>query len=153
MFLSVIFSQFVLPIFLNPKSKFMSSTTSLPPANAHFISIQTAATMTASYRSNRETILASIYKNQDILPLSETFNRDLFDELLSKTGCEGIRIYYGMDEYLKVHAIIVAVDEDNNDILPQPTNGEEEEEEEEDFIGEEGQRCPNLCPPTSSLNN
>ena len=128
----------------------MSYTTTLPPANSHFISSQQAVDMTDRYRLNREAILDTEYQSQDILALSETFNRDLFDELLSKSGCVGVRIYNGMDEELKVHAIIVAVDENNEDILPAQSINELEEE---DFIGEEGQRCPNVCPPTSILNS
>lgn len=129
----------------------MSYTTSLPPANAHFISTQQAAAMTALYRQNREAILAENYKDQNILALSETFNRDAFDELLSKSGCAGIRIYYGMDEALKVHAIVVAVDENNGDILP--TQLTSQLNVTEDFIAEEGQRCPNICPTLSPLNS
>ncbi len=129
----------------------MSYTTSLPPGGTHFISTQAAADMTDRYRANRETILATAYKGQDILPLSETFNRDAFDELLSKSGCAGLRIYYGMDESLKVHAIIVAVDESNEDILPPKVLNALEGDDE--FIAEEGQRCPNICPPPSPLNS
>lgn len=129
----------------------MSNKTSLPPANAHFISTQQAVSMTALYRQNREAILAKNYIEQNILALSETFNRDAFDELLSKPGCAGIRIYYGMDEALKVHAIAVAVDENNSDILPNQLTSEVNTTE--NFIAEEGQRCPNICPTASPLNS
>ncbi|MEO6230409.1 MAG: hypothetical protein ABJB11_13640 [Ferruginibacter sp.] len=128
----------------------MSYTTSLPAANSHFITVATAASMTGRYRTNRETILATSYKGQDILPLSETFNRGDIDTLLSKTGCAGLRIYFGMDENLKIHSIIVAVNENNEDILPaESTNSLLDDE---DDVVEEGQRCPNLCPPPSPLN-
>ena len=126
----------------------MSISNSLPTANAHFISLGQAIDMTTQYRSDKETILATAYQNQDILPESETFNRNAFDTLLAKEGCEGIRIYYGMDENLKVHAIAVPVNENNEDILPDHDTLTESNED----IVEEGQRCPPICPPPSPLN-
>ena len=127
----------------------MSQTNSLPPANAHFISLNQAIDMTTLYRSDKEAILATAYQNQNILPDSETFNRNAFDTLLAKEGCAGLRIYYGMDENLKVHALIVAVNEDNEDILPALASATVIDED----IVEEGQRCPDLCPPPSPLND
>lgn len=104
--------------------------------------------MTALYRSDKEAILATAYQNQNILANSETFNRYAFDTLLAIDGCAGLRIYYGMDENLKVHAIIVPVDSENEDILPDS----ESLMLVEPNIVEEGQRCPDLCPPPSPLN-
>lgn len=127
----------------------MSETNSIPSANANFISLSQAIDMTSQFRSDKETILATAYKNQGILPNSETFNRYAFDTILAIEGCEAVRIYYGMDENLKVHAVIVAVNEDNEDILPDA----EENLITENYIIEEGQRCPDLCPPESSLNS
>ncbi|HMI77185.1 MAG TPA: hypothetical protein VK484_00245 [Ferruginibacter sp.] len=123
----------------------MSETNSLP-TGSHFITQERAVEMTSEYRSNKEAILATGYQNQGILPLSETFNRGEIDTLLGKSGCEGLRIYYGMDENLKVHAIIIPVNEDNEDILPG------ENAPVDNSIVEEGQRCPDLCPPESPLN-
>lgn len=124
------------------------STNTLPSANSHFISLPVAEEMTATYRSDKEAILATAYQNQNILPLSETFNRDAFDALLATDACAGLRIYYGMDENQKVHAVIVAVNEDNEDILPVSSSLTENDP----VIVEEGQRCPDLCPPPSPLN-
>ncbi len=122
---------------------------SLPTAGSHFISLQTAIDMTDLYRSEKENILDAAYRHQGILALSETFNRAAIDALLNEQGCAGIRIYYGMDEGLKVHAILVAVDENNADILPTQVamlqGGDK-------VIVEEGQRCPDICPPGSVLN-
>jgi hypothetical protein len=44
------------------------------PTN-HFISLQTGIDMTTLYRQEKENILATAYKNQNILPISETFDR------------------------------------------------------------------------------
>lgn len=120
-------------------------TTSLPNPNDHFISLQTAVDMTSLYQTNREVILAESYQGRDVLPLNETFHRDAIDTLLGTPGCEGIRIYPGMDEDDRVHLILVAVNEDNEDILPSSTN-------EVPVIVEVAQRCPPTCPPESVLN-
>lgn len=128
----------------------MPLTTTLPGGSSHFISLQTAIDMTTHYRSNRETILAVAYQEQDILPLSETFNRAAIDSLLAVNGCAGIRIYYAMDPNDDtVHAILVAVNEGNEDILPSNSLLNEAEPE----IVEIGQRCPPSCPPASDLNS
>lgn len=110
---------------------------------SHYISLSTAEDMTEKYRLNREDILKTQFQNQNILPLSETFDRSAFETLLDKTGCTGLRIYYGMDNDSKIHAIIVAVDENNEDILT----------ESSDDIVDNGNRCPDLCPPSSPLNS
>jgi len=115
---------------------------------SHFISLQEGIDMTSLYRSSKESILKTEYQNLNILPLSETFSRGEFDTVLAKSGCEGLRIYYGMDENLKIHAIIVGVDEEGNDMIPEESSLTEEEED----IIEKGNRCPDLCPNESPLN-
>lgn len=120
----------------------------LPTNGSHFITLQQAIDMTSRYRTNRETILATSYQNQNILALSETFNKADIETLLAKTGCAGLRCYYGMDESLKVHAIIVAVNSDGEDMLPSGQNALTTTGD----IVEEGQRCPDICPAASPLN-
>jgi hypothetical protein len=126
----------------------MNPTTTIPGPNAHFITPTAAAAMIAAYNADQETILAVAYKNQGILASSETFNRHAFDELLARQGCAALRIYYGMDASLRVHAIVVGVNASNEDILP-PANAETEPA---DYIIETGQRCPDICPPASPIN-
>lgn len=126
------------------------STNTIPEANSHLITLTAAQALTAACRSNRNSILQSGYQDQDILPPSETFNRTDIDLLLAQDGCEAIRIYYGMDTNLKLHAVLVAVNEDNEDILPSQTINPLSLE---DIIIEEGQRCPIICPPESPLNS
>ena len=116
-----------------------------------FISLAEAIQMTSNFRTNREEILKRNYQNKDILPLSETFDRRELDTVLSQQGCKGIRVYYGMDEQLKVHAIIVGVDENNRDMIPGSANVTGEEEEDDQII-ERGIRCPPICPEESELN-
>lgn len=116
----------------------------------HFISLQEAVDMTTLYRAEHENILKTQFQNQNILARSESFERAAFETLLAKNGCAGLRIYYGMDETYKVHAIIVAIDANGADILPSSNLTETEEEKD---IVERGIRCPELCPTASPLNS
>ena len=127
----------------------MPATNSLPGPTDHFISLQTAIDLTTSFRTNRETILATGYQNKNVLSFSETFNKAAFEALLAEPECAGIRVYYGMDESDQVHAVFVAVNEDNEDLLP----GSSQQSQEDPVIIEAGQRCPPSCPPTSALNS
>lgn len=115
---------------------------------SHFISLQEAVDMTSFFRTHRENILKTEFQNQNIVPLSESFDREPFDTVLAKQNCAGIRIYYGMDENKKIHAIIVGFDENGDDILP----AEEMNNTEEEDIIERGNRCPDICPTESPLN-
>lgn len=115
---------------------------------SQFISLSTAEDMTTLFRNQRENILKTEYQGDNLLPICETFDREVFDTLLARTGCESLRIYYGMSEDFKIHAIIVSVDENGADILPP-----ESLNNEDDYIGENGNRCPDLCPPSSRLNS
>ena len=115
----------------------------------HFIPLTTAAAMTAKFRGERENILKAEYQQQNVLPVAETYDKACFETLLSKAGCTGLRIYYGMDESLKIHAIIVAVNQNNEDMLPVASLAATEEED----IIESGIRCPELCPAASPLNS
>ncbi len=113
---------------------------------SHFISVEQALKMTAALRKSSELILNPVHKGLNIIPTSETFTREAFDALLSQPDCTSIRIYYGMDEKLKLHAIAVGVNSKNEDILPLSGRGETA------IIVENGQRCPTNCPPPSSIN-
>ena len=116
----------------------------------HFISLETATAMTARYRINRNSIVKTEFENSNLLAVCETFERAAFDTILSESGCEHLRIYFGMDEDLKIHAIIVAVDGEGKDILP---TGLQRSTTDPGSIIENGNRCPELCPPPSDLNS
>ncbi len=117
----------------------------------NFISLEAASKMTALYREEMTRILDYRFESENILPLCETFDRAAFDALLNETGCTGVRIYYGMSEDLKVHAIVVGVNSDNEDILPETNLAEVSETDP--VIIEEAFRCPDVCPPKSALNS
>lgn len=116
---------------------------------SHSITLGEAVAMTRRFRENRETVLVPDQQQKDLLPLSETFSKDAIQALLNKPDCTNLRIYYGMDEELKLHTIIVASDGNNNDILPTESD---DEATEDDSIVDRGLRCPPQCPEPSPLN-
>lgn len=116
-----------------------------------FISLTEAVQMTTDYRNNRESILATAYQGQNILAICETFDKAQVLQLLNETGCEKLRVYYGMDGSKKVHSILVGVDGDDKDILPS-SNSLTSTEGDEELILEKAFRCPETCPPDSELN-
>lgn len=113
------------------------------------ISLQKGIEMTTLYRNEQENILAEEFRGKNILARSETFDRQSVEALLAKTGCEKMRIYYGMDSELKVHAILVAVNSNNEDILPAMQANVKDGEY---YLWDDTDRCPTICPPDSPLN-
>ena len=97
------------------------------------------------------------YGDKPTLPVCETFDRDAFEELLAVEGCVSIRAYFGMDEELNVKLIFVAVNDKEEDILPQLQTLPEGDTTmlaaaaDTTPIVEEGRRCPEDCPPPSGL--
>lgn len=130
----------------------MNQTPSLPPVGSHFIPLNRAIEMTSLFRSHRENVLAPVFQNQDILPVCETFNRADIDTLLGKEQCQALRVYFGMDESLKVRVIMIAANGNGEDILPAQSTIGPDLDNGEDIV-EEGHRCPPACPPPSPLNN
>ena len=121
---------------------------------AHQIPFAKAIEMAQLYRDNRESILLPAYRGQDILALNETFEKEAVLQMLNQTGCIAMRIYYGMNDDLKVHAILVGVNASNEDMLPEgilyPVSNVIVENSGE--LLEESNRCPPNCPPSSPLN-
>ena len=110
----------------------------------NFITLSSATTMTSNYRSQKETMLKTTLQGKGILPVCETFGRAAFDTILSDSNCVKVRVYLCLDSNTKVRVIVVGVDVNDADILPSGT---------EDKIIEDGQRCPDQCPPSSALNS
>jgi len=108
----------------------------------HEISLQEAIDMTTLYRANRPSDF----------PICETFETAAINQLLATEGCSYLRIYYGMKEDFSVHAILIAVDADGEDILP-PGTALNEANDTDIVILEDGYRCPPDCPPKSLLND
>lgn len=127
----------------------------MEPRN-HRITRAEAIAQTGRYRKNKEKILAEGYKGKAILPICETFDRAAFDDLLKQKGCTGIRVYYGMNDMDDVHLIMVGVDAEGRDMLPdadQLAVATEDSTDAADVIIENGARCPTACPEPSPLNH
>ena len=96
--------------------------------------------MTTRYRANRP----------GNFPICETFGMDAIKKLTGVPGCASLRIYYGMKPDNQVDAILVAVNEAGEDILPTSALSASDDEP---VILEDSFRCPDDCPSSSSLNN
>jgi hypothetical protein len=119
----------------------------IPNQGGNLVPVSRANEMIALYRENKETILAPDYKKTDVLAFSETFNADDVRLLLSQPGCVGFRIRYGMDDKLWLHAILVGVDANGNDIVIQnPGFGLKDDG---GYVLEDSFRCPPDCPTVS----
>jgi hypothetical protein len=117
------------------------------------IAFSDAIEMTKRFRNNREEILDIDERGKDILALNETFDKADIEQLMQQQDCTGFRIYYGMDTNLKVHAILVGVDNNGADILPEAVyNGQPGTVTNSGELLEDAIRCPPACPPASPLN-
>lgn len=112
----------------------------------HIITLKEAAAMTKRFRDNINTVIVPSLVGESIVANSETFDAGSIKKVLSQTDCIKLRLYYGMGENLKVHAIIVGVNSKDEDMLPTQVLGND------DDILDEGIRCPPICPPPSALN-
>ncbi|RXK58557.1 hypothetical protein ESA94_18165 [Lacibacter luteus] len=119
-------------------------------SSSGFISLQKAIEMTTRYRQNKEAVIDPRYAGANILSICDTFNKTAVATLLAKPDCTAIRLYYGMDEALQIRPILVAVNEKDEDILPDLSTLESEEPGED--IVDDTIKCPPICPPPSVLN-
>ncbi len=110
--------------------------------------LEEAVVLTSFFRQESNSVLDPVYKDQGIFATCETFNRELFDTLLSYPDCTGIRVYSGMDQDKLQRFIVVGVNSSDEDIYIT-----QEEKPGELFVIENGHRCPNYCPPDSELNS
>lgn len=106
----------------------------------HFITLDAAKKLTAKYRAEKENILNPKFLGKDHLSFSETFEAASFRALLDQPGVNSVRIYFGMDDSLKVHLVTVGVNANNEEILAGVTS-----------IMEDGIICPPICPPPPPL--
>ena len=115
------------------------------------ITLKQAIDLVTRFRSRKPDVIKPGYEN--ILPTSETFEREAIDKLLANPRCVKVRIYPGMSEDMNIRMIIVGVDSNDQDILPLTENGVINGDDEDiEVIVEDGFRCPPICPPPSILN-
>jgi hypothetical protein len=128
----------------------------------HAISLTDAKKFTRNFRDKKDSILAGEFKKAKSLPNCETFERAAFDEVLAQPGCTGLRIYLAMDDELLIRMVIVGVNENNEDMLPKTdglfmaaatTATTTTDPDTGGKIIEQGTRCPEVCPPSSTLNS
>lgn len=118
---------------------------SLSGTGMHSITLNEAMIMTSRFRNHLSELLSQNY--QHALCKAETFSLPDVHALLSVKDAAALRIYYGMKEDNTVHAILVAVNSNGEDILPV-----NEGDETVALILEDGLRCPKNCPENSPLN-
>lgn len=108
---------------------------------SEFISVTEASSMNANFRAIRESMLDASYQGNDMLPICETFEKSEVLTILNQTGCTGLRAYLGLNEAGQVNLVLVGVNENDEDML------------DNSYVLERGIRCPEECPPRSSLNS
>ncbi len=100
----------------------------------NFITLEQAKLYTKKYRDQLKEMLTSEY--QGALSYCETFDADAVRTLLDQMGCVGFRVYYGLNNDNQVCAIMVGVNDKNEDIL----NGDDS------IILDNSKKCPDNCP-------
>lgn len=106
----------------------------------HQISLAQAIDYTTSYRENP---VADLF-------YAETYLGSSVKALLAQEGCHSFRIYLGRKADNRICTVLVAVDENNQDILP--NNNPALLTDDEGIILEDAFQCPPICPPPSPLN-
>jgi len=84
---------------------------------SHKITLGRAKKLIRQYREQKDQILKPEFTGRDILATSDTFSREAIERLLSQPGCVAMRIYYGMDDQLRIKPVLVGVNEQNEDML------------------------------------
>jgi hypothetical protein len=92
------------------------------------ITLADASKMTATFRKNYPSETTGVM-----------YSDDVFTDILSQSGCVGIRIYNGMDDNGNLTNVLVGVDINGNDLV-------------EGKIYEYGARCPPKCSANNPLN-
>ena len=67
------------------------------------------------------------------------FGKDILHQLLNQQGCEGIRMYYGLDEDGNKELVLVGADADENDLTA--------------LVADLSMPCPGVCGTANVLNS
>lgn len=101
----------------------------------HDITLDAAAKLTKKYRS-----IGTIVPSLGVLIKGEFFGKNAMVEILNQNGCVGLRMYYGADDLLVPHMVIVGVDANGDDQV----TGK---------IAEHSMLCPPACGTLNKLNS
>lgn len=115
----------------------------------HRIKRADAKRLTRQFREQRDQVVIPELRRKNTIPNSETFDREIIDAILSQPDCTGLRIYFGLNDQRQVRAVLVGVNQKNEDILSSTNNLETDSS----LIAEDGNVCPPICPPKSDLNS
>jgi hypothetical protein len=81
-------------------------------------------------------------KNPDEI-LSHYFGHEIIQQILGKSGCVGMRIYYALDDNGEKKLLLVGVDANGKDLLPNPNA---KSAEDDGTVGDYSWPCPDYCP-------
>ena len=118
----------------------------------HFISLQQAIDLTTRYRNEKEGLLKPENQGKGILPICESFEKSAIESLLAESDCVALRVYFGMDVARLIRLVVVGVNSNDEDILPDGQSASISTTSDDGQIVEDGIRCPTICPPPSPLN-
>lgn len=93
------------------------------------ITLAAASKMTGDFRTAYPNATKAVY-----------YTNDVFEDIISQEGCEGIRIYNAINSDNKLTNVLVGVDRFGNDMV----NGK---------IYDHGSFCPNDCSSNNALNS
>lgn len=101
----------------------------------HSITLDAAAKLTKKYRS-----IGNIIPSLGVVIKGEFFGKNALVEILNQNGCVGLRMYYGADDLLVPHMVVVGVDANGDD---QVTG----------HIADMSVLCPPTCGTANKLNS
>lgn len=93
------------------------------------ITLADGSTMTASFRRNFPNATKAVY-----------YTSNVFNDIMSQTGCVGIRIYNAVDASGNMTNVLVGVDVNGNDLY-------------QGKVYDKGGLCPPLCSTKNPLNS
>lgn len=87
------------------------------------------------------------------------FDREVIDQILVQPGCAGIRMYYALNDEKEQQLILVGVNADGKDQLPEEMDDKMATEQLQTrslkpahIVADRSATCPNKCDEGSALN-
>ncbi len=91
---------------------------------SHQITLKQAIELTTTYQKEKNQILKAEYANTNMLPVSETFHKSAFEELINQPGCVKIKsLFWHGFRIRKCDLVFVGEDKNDEDLLP-PANAQ-----------------------------